>query len=60
MDKATILIIAILALIFIGFISSIKTTTTTTKTFVVRDTPPHYYRRYRSNPHYNPYKAQYY
>jgi len=53
------LIVAILALIFIGIISSIKTTTTT-KTVVVRDTPPHYYRRYRSNPHYNPYKAQYY
>jgi lipopolysaccharide export system protein LptC len=59
MDKAYMLIIAIVALIFIGFISSIKTTTTT-KTVVVRDTPPHYYRRYGSNPHYNPYKAQYY
>ena len=59
MDKAYMLIVAILALIFIGIISSIKTTTTT-KTVVVRDTPPHYYRRYRSNPHYNPYKAQYY
>jgi hypothetical protein len=64
MDKAYMLIVAILALIFIGFISSRRyqptTTTTTTKAVVVRDTPPHYNRRYGSNPHYNPYKAQYY
>lgn len=66
MDKAYMLIIAILALIFIGFISSRRyqpTTTTTTKAVVVRDTPPHYNTRYGyvpPPPHYNPYKAQYY
>lgn len=66
MDKAYMLIVAIVALIFIGFISSLRnqptTTTTTTKNVVVRQ-PPHYNRRYGyvpPPPHYNPYKAQYY
>ena len=65
MDKSNILIIALLALIFIGFVHSrtYQPTTTTTKTVVVGDEPPHYYRRYGyvpPPPHYNPYKAQYY
>ena len=57
------LIIALLALIFIGLLHSHSyQPTTTTKTVVVRE-PPHYYRRYGyvpPPPHYNPYKAQYY
>jgi len=58
------LIIALLALIFIGLID-IRTNPpiSTTKTVVVREEPPHYYRRYGyvpPPPHYNPYKAKYY
>ena len=61
MEKSNILIIALLVLIFIGFLHSASyTPTTTTKTVVIRDEPPHYYRRYGLKPHYNPYKAQYY
>ena len=64
MDKANIIIIALLVLIFLGFIHSrmYQPTTSTTKTVVVRE-PPHYNRRYGyvpPPPHYNPYKAQYY
>lgn len=65
MDKVYMLIIAILALIFLGIISSRinqpTTTTTTTKSVVIRDTPG-YNRHYGyvPPPHYNPYKAQYY
>ena len=65
MDKANIIIIALLVLIFIGFVHSRSyqpTTTTTTKTVVVKNTSPNN-RRYGyvpPPPHYNPYKAQYY
>jgi hypothetical protein len=54
------LIIALLALIFIGILHSrsYEPTTTTTKTVVVREDP--YHRNYGLKPHYNPYKAQYY
>jgi hypothetical protein len=60
MDKANILIIALLVLIFIGILHSrsYEPTTTTTKTVVVREDP--YHRNYALKPHYNPYKAQYY
>ena len=61
MDKSNILIIALLALIFIGFLHSrVYEPTTTTKTVVVKEDP--YYRRYGypPPPHYNRYKAQYY
>jgi len=59
------LIIALLVLIFIGLVHSSRTymPTATTKTVVIRDEPPHYYRRYGYRPpppHYNPYKSQYY
>ena len=64
MEKTNMLIIALLAVIFIGFIHIASyAPTTTTKTVVIRDEPPHYYRRYGYRPpppHYNPYKAQYY
>jgi hypothetical protein len=64
MEKSNMLIIALLAIIFIGFLHSLSNQpTTTTKTVVVREEPPHYYRRYGYRPpppHYNPYKAQYY
>jgi len=60
MDKANILIIALLVLIFLGFMHSRTVpSTTTTKTVLVKE-QPHYYRRYGSNSHYNPYKARYY
>jgi meiotically up-regulated gene 157 (Mug157) protein len=62
MDKSNILIIALLALIFIGFLHSrVYEPTTTSKTVVVKEDP--YYRRYGYRPpppHYNRYKAQYY
>jgi hypothetical protein len=61
MDKSNLLIIALLALIFIGFLHSrVYQPTTTTKTVVVKEDP--YYRRYGypPPPHYNRYKAQYY
>ena len=62
MDKSNILIIALLALIFIGFLHSrvYQPTTSSTKTVVVKEDP--YYRRYGypPPPHYNRYKAQYY
>jgi hypothetical protein len=61
MEQSSILIIALLALIFIGLVHS-HSYQTTTKTVVVRE-PPHYYRRYGYRPpppHYNPYKRQYY
>ena len=47
MDKANIIVIALLVLIFLGFMHSRTTTptTSTTKTVVVRE-PPHYNRRY--------------
>ena len=65
MENTNMLIIALLALIFIGLVHSSRTymPTTTTKTVVIRDEPPHYYRRYGYRPpppHYNPYKSQYY
>jgi len=66
MEKSSILIVALLVLIFLGIMHSRMyeptTTTTTSKTLVVKD-PPHYYKRYGyvpPPPHYNPYKAQYY
>lgn len=64
MEKSSILVIALLVLIFLGIMHSrmYQPTTTTSKTVVVRE-PPHYYRRYGyvpPPPHYNPYKAQYY
>lgn len=64
MEKSSILIIALLVLIFLGIMHSrmYQHTTTTSKTVVVRESP-HYYRRYGyvpPPPHYNPYKAQYY
>ena len=64
MEKSSILVIALLVLIFLGIMHSrmYQPTTTTSKTIVVRE-PPHYYRRYGyvpPPPHYNPYKAQYY
>ena len=59
MEQSSILIIAFLVLIILGFIhSTAYTPTTTTKTVVVREQP--YYRNYGLKPHYNPYKAQYY
>lgn len=63
MEQSSILIIAFLVLIILGFIHSRSYQPTTTKTVVVRNEPPHYYRRYGyvpPPPHYNPYKAQYY
>ena len=65
MEKSKMLIIALLALIFIGFVHSRtnQPTTNTSKTVVIREEPPHYNRRYGyvpPPPHYNPYKAQYY
>jgi hypothetical protein len=62
MEQSSILIIALLVLIFIGLIHSHSYQPTTTKTVVVKESP-HYYRRYGyipPPPHYNPYKAQYY
>lgn len=61
MDKSNILIIALLALIFIGFIHNRTYEPTTTKTFIVSE-PPHFYRRfgYRPPPVFCPYRAQYY
>jgi hypothetical protein len=61
MDKANIIIITLLVLIFLGFVHSrmYQPTISTTKTVVVKE-PPHYNRRYGLTPHYNPYKAQYY
>jgi hypothetical protein len=63
MEKTNMLIIALLALIFIGLVHSSRTfiPTTTTKTVIVREDP--YYRHYGYRPpppHYNPYKSQYY
>ena len=63
MEKSNMLIIALLAVIFIGFVHSIyqaTTTTTTSKTVVVKKDPYHRNYGYKPPPHYNPYKAQYY
>ena len=63
MEKSNMLIIALLAVIFIGFVHSIyqPTTTTTSKTVVVKKVPYHRNYGYKPPPpHYNPYKAQYY
>jgi len=58
------LIIALLALIFIGLVhssSNYQPTTVTKKTVVVREDPYHRNYGYRPPPpHYNSYKAQYY
>jgi len=64
MDKSSILIIAIVALIFLGIMHNRmnEPSTTTSKTVVVKD-QPYYYRHhgYVAPPHhYNVYKAQYY
>jgi hypothetical protein len=65
MEQSSILIIAFLVLIVLGFIHSrAYTPTTTTKTVVVNDDPYYRHYGYRSPPppppHYNPYKSQYY
>ena len=63
MEKTKMLIIALLALIFIGFVHSSRyqPSTTTTKTVVVREDPYHRNYGYRPPPpYYNQYKAQYY
>ena len=69
MKKTHMLILALLALILIGFVISRRgqtstpqstTTTKTTKTVVVSN-PTHYYGSINNTaPYYNPYKAQYY
>ena len=61
MPKSNILIVAILALIFIGFVHSKRNqTTTTSKTVVVKNQPYHRNYGYTPPPHYNSYKSQYY
>ena len=67
MEKSNMLIIALLALIFIGLVhsSNYQPTTATKKTVVVREYPYHSNYGYRPPPpppppHYNSYKAQYY
>jgi hypothetical protein len=63
MEKSNMLIIALLALIFIGVFHSrrYQPTTTTSKTVVVKKNPYHRNYGYKPPPpHYNPYKAQYY
>jgi hypothetical protein len=64
MEKSSILVIALLVLIFLGIMHSTvyqPTTTTTSKTVVVKTQPqqPQKYG-YKPPPAYNPYKAQYY
>jgi hypothetical protein len=63
MENSSIIIIAILVLIFLGMLHSnsyvIPTTTSTTKTVVVHGQPT-YNKRYPTPIHYNAYKAQYY
>ena len=64
MDKSNILIIALVALIFLGIMHNRmnETSTTNTKTVVVKNQPDYYKRHgYVAPPsHYNAYKAQYY
>lgn len=61
MEKSIYLVIALLALIFIGFIHSrTYEPNSTTKSVVLVREQPSYNTRYDYKSHYNPYKSQYY
>lgn len=62
MKRYNILITSLLVISFLAFIHSRIYETITTKTIVIRDEPPHYYRRYgyRPPPSLCPYRAKFY